>query len=79
MFKVELTEKANSRTKNRIKNHGPMFDSLEVRDIQHMHVADVVGSPAVLLRNIRWHGWIPLDQISWEEVSFVESREKHGV
>ena len=73
-IKVKWNQKACSRTKNRIREHGPLF---RVADAQNS-VWCMDGRAAVrLLAQTRhssdgkggrehWSGWLPLDEIEFE-------------
>lgn len=62
-FRVELSDTASKRTINRVKNHGPIFDAITINKNPPETIAKFVGSPAVLLKNSRWMGWVPLSDV----------------
>jgi hypothetical protein len=56
---ISPTNKASQRTKNRIREHGPVFRADWMFD--HTHGAD-----AWLLRSGKWFGWLPRDEFHVE-------------
>ena len=55
------TSKANKRTKERIAQHGPMFDMVDFDTPSCMD-----GVPSVFLRSDDgWFGWIEQEHIRW--------------
>ena len=64
---ISPTNKASQRTKNRIREHGPVFRADWMFD--HVHGAD-----AWLLRSGEWFGWLPRNEFHVECVGkkFIE-------
>ena len=64
---ISPTNKASQRTKNRIREHGPVFRADWMFD--HTHGAD-----AWLLRSGEWFGWLPRNEFHVECVGkkFIE-------
>jgi len=64
---ISPTKKASQRTKNRIREHGPVFRADWMFD--HTHGAD-----AWLLRSGEWFGWLPRNEFHVECVGkkFIE-------
>lgn len=52
-------ENASQRTKNRIKEHGPVFSVLVRKDTP----VAMGGAVCMLVKADDWHGWLPIDEI----------------
>jgi len=73
-IKLKWNDKACSRTKNRIREHGPLFRVCEARN----SVLCMANRPALRLQaqtrhssdgkggRTHWSGWLPLDEIEVE-------------
>jgi len=76
MVTITANKNAKQRTKNRIKEHGPRFEVLrELKSVQclagragvHLHSESKTSSDKKGGWD-EWMGWLPLDEITVEEV-----------
>ena len=55
---ISPTKKASGRTKNRIREHGPVFEVVGTDD--------TLGGEQLLARSGNWLGWLPRDEFHIE-------------
>lgn len=67
IVKVKAKLLASKRTKNRIKERGPIFNALSVQN----HVWQFPGVDCLLIESLdgKWLGWLPINEITIEVVS----------
>ena len=72
IVKVTAKPNAKARTKNRLRDHGPMFKDVTELHIGHSVRHDEKLGNCVLLRSLNkpqlgwaqpWNGWLSLDEI----------------
>lgn len=66
VFVVELTDEATPRAKSRIKQFGPVFDEVELRE--NSKLTEFSGLPTIRLRNHLWNGWLLQSDVVVTEV-----------
>jgi hypothetical protein len=61
VIRVAANENASQRTKNRVREHGPLFS---VED-ESKSVRCLSGKSGILLRSGEWFGWLPVEEVSF--------------
>jgi hypothetical protein len=61
LIRVEAKKNASQRTKNRVREHGPLFSVIK----ESKSVRCLSGKSGILLESGEWSGWIPLDEVSF--------------
>lgn len=64
LVKLSAKKTASQRTKNRIKENGPIF---ELKDVTNSTLL-FDGDPGLLLlsKKTNWFGWLPEKELNWE-------------
>jgi hypothetical protein len=59
---LTATPNASRRTRNRIREHGPVFEDA-TRDTTGRNRGHVDGQWCVLVRAGHWFGWLPIEEV----------------
>lgn len=73
LVRITSNEKASNRTKNRIRENGPVFNKKDTITSHPSfgHTAAVY----VVSKSTDWFGWFPVSEVTIEEISDAANRD----